>query len=1058
MTVWGLAAMLLLACGFVLLTASGARAALSWSGPTGQDTGGQGSAIVALACPSAGTCVAVDQAGAASVFDSGNPHAVTPARIDTRPPTGFACLSNTECVAVDGGGNRITFNPASPSSASTVAVDPNHSFTGLSCVSGTSTCVGVDATGYEVLFDPAAPAATRAPFPIGPLKLIAVSCVTDTLCAAIDSANKEITFNPAAPQSAPSPQTLEPGSASLTAVTCPSSTQCLAFDRTGHQIIFNPQAAGTPVTTTIDGPGNGIVAATCASSSQCVALDTAGNAVTFAPGQSQPGALTLIDPHKDLAGIACPSRCVAGDATGHVYGFSPTGGGVTTTLINAQAAYSAVACPATSQCTAMDNFGDEATFDPGSQSAAPAASVDPKADIVYGIACPSVTQCTAVDDVGQAATFNPLSPGAAKVTAIVKGHPLLAVSCPTTDQCTTVDDDRYAATFDPRNPTAAAYVDLGTPAGASLVGVACPSATQCSALDGTGDAVTFNPQAPGRPSPTRVLGGPGVAIACPAVTECIAIDSNGNRATFDPQAPATVATSPVFSTQPASLSCSSPTYCVGLDTAGQALEFDPHGVGATASRSIGDSAQVADLTCPAVTVCVAVDYAGAAFIGSQTIAGPPAALRRPSVAGRLVAGNVVTAKHGAWRGAPTSFSLQWERCRASGRSCLPITGATSQTYRLTNRDIDHAVRVAETAANQLGSSAPAPSRPTRAVAGPPAGPIVSRAQLSDPKGGRPRLILDLAAARYGPLLRTVTVRLPAGLSVAASGPAAAVSLTVRGRKVRGSVRQQSGGFAVALHRWARSLHLALDGPRLIITGTLAARVQRRQVRRLSVTIALSRTLRTVARMSVQAQPGVQVDRRAAAAPSASARDAARRARQGLLRRPDLGARWSLLTAAPLRAQTLTCGSKQPPGSLAAFASATWSDAAGTTFASGTSYGFDSVVQARRAWRQTATKAMRRCLERQLEQGSSQGVSLHATGVRLLPPPTPPAGGPVVSIRRYEVSGTASGAGQDTAVLLDVLLVGNGTWIGEDEFSVTGSSPPTAIERRVAAIQARRITS
>jgi hypothetical protein len=64
----------------------------------------------------------------------------------------------------------------------------------------------------------------------------------------------------------------------------------------------------------------------------------------------------------------------------------------------------------------------------------------------------------------------------------------------------------------------------------------------------------------------------------------------------------------------------------------------------------------------------------------------------------------------------------------------------------------------------------------------------------------------------------------------------------------------------------------------------------------------------------------------------------------------------------------------------------------------------------------------------------------------------------VSIRRYEVSGTASSAGQDTAVLLDVLLLGYGTWIGEDEFSVTGSSPPTAIERRVAAMQARRISS
>src|ERR1700689_1531746 len=99
-------------CGLVLLLPAGAHAALAWSGPTGQDTGGQGSAIVAVACPAAGTCVAVDAAGAEVVFDSGAPQASTPVPIDTVPPTGLACVSTSDCVAVDGSGNAITFNPA----------------------------------------------------------------------------------------------------------------------------------------------------------------------------------------------------------------------------------------------------------------------------------------------------------------------------------------------------------------------------------------------------------------------------------------------------------------------------------------------------------------------------------------------------------------------------------------------------------------------------------------------------------------------------------------------------------------------------------------------------------------------------------------------------------------------------------------------------------------------------------------------------------------------------------------------------------------------------------
>ncbi|MGA9857049.1 MAG: hypothetical protein WBQ18_04250 [Solirubrobacteraceae bacterium] len=839
-----------------LVMPGAARAALNWSGPVGHDSGGQGSAISAVACAQPGTCVAATQAGSVVTFDSGTPAYSAPQRIDSQPPTGLTCVNAGLCVAVDGAGNRITFNPGNPVAAITSAIDPGHSFTGVACVPQSTECVGVDATGYAVTFDASA-GGGGTPMAIDTgLKLIAVTCVPPGLaqdtCVAIDSADKEIQFTIDTVNQTPTVgaiQTVDSTANSLTAVSCPSITQCLAFDNVGHEMSTNPQAPATPQTTVLD-PGQAIVAATCPSAQQCDAVDIAGNALVFVPGQT--GSAGLVDGSRDLAGIACPSQCVSGDGTGHIHDFTPGGGGATSTLIDAQAAYAAVACASASQCTGIDNFGEAATFDPGGGTAASVASIDAAADIVYALACPSLTQCTAVDDLGKEATFNPQAPSGATPTAIVTGHPLLAVACPLTDQCTAVDDDRYAATFDPQQPTAASYVNLGTPAGTSLVGIACPGAGQCTVLDGSGDVVTYDPQSPHPSAPRRVLPSPGIAVACPSLTECVAVDSSGDRATFDPQTGSTVHTAVVSANQPAALSCPSANYCVTLDTSGQAVEFDPAGAGATAVRPIGDPALVSDLACPTISRCVAVDYAAAAFTATQTIPGAPGIIADPSIAGHLVAGDLLTARMGRWRNAPSSFVPRWERCAASGRSCRTITGATAQTYRLTRADIGHALRVAETASNPLGPGAPATSRATRAVAGPPAGPAVSRARLSLPRRGVARLTLDLTAARYGPQLRTVTVRLPAGVAVDRRGPSTTVRLEAGRRSVRGTLRRSTGGFAVTLRRPSRTLGLTIAGPRLIIAGGLAARIRGHRAGRLTLTVSVGRgrALRTTRRIAV----------------------------------------------------------------------------------------------------------------------------------------------------------------------------------------------------------------
>lgn len=52
------------------------------------------------------------------------------------------------------------------------------------------------------------------------------------------------------------------------------------------------------------------------------------------------------------------------------------------------------------------------------------------------VACPSTSQCTAVDGEGQEVTFNPVAPGTPTPGAIDGGWSVYAVTCVSTSQCT----------------------------------------------------------------------------------------------------------------------------------------------------------------------------------------------------------------------------------------------------------------------------------------------------------------------------------------------------------------------------------------------------------------------------------------------------------------------------------------------------------------------------------------------------------------------------------------------------------------------------------------------
>lgn len=309
----------------------------------------------------------------------------------------------------------------------------------------------------------------------------------------------------------------------LTAVACPASTQCTAV---GKQLVFtfDPATPGEPAATVVTGKGF-LTGVACPSLDQCTAIDSGGQEITFDP--ASPG-----DP---------------------------------TPVAVDRAILTAVACPTTAQCTAVDDAGLEVTFNPTApggrggrvpipvdQGRTPGTSEQDRLDAV---ACPSSTQCTAVDDAGLEVTFNPTAPGApgALVPILIDpagvGSPLQSlagVGCPSTGQCTAVDAGGREVTFDPAapgTPSPATIYMSGLPsanpltaASNTLSAIACPSVTQCTAV-GYEREFTFDPTAPDSPKPTTIDAEDNSGVACATASLCTAVNSTGQEVTFDPAAP-----------------------------------------------------------------------------------------------------------------------------------------------------------------------------------------------------------------------------------------------------------------------------------------------------------------------------------------------------------------------------------------------------------------------------------------------------------------------------------------------------------------------------------------
>jgi hypothetical protein len=121
------------------------------------------------------------------------------------------------------------------------------------------------------------------------------------------------------------------------------------------------------------------------------------------------------------------------------------------------------------------------------------------------------------------------------------------------------------------------------------------------------------------------------------------------------------------------------------------------------------------IACASGTFCVAADGIGDIITGVAGVAEPPTNTQPPTISGPATEGQTLIETHGTWANNPISYAYEWRRCDSSGNNCQPISGATGPSYTLTTSDVSSAIRVAETASNAEGSSAPAVSAPTAVV-------------------------------------------------------------------------------------------------------------------------------------------------------------------------------------------------------------------------------------------------------------------------------------------------------------------------------------------------------
>ena len=302
-----------LTLGCVLGVSTSLAAGPPWSSPvkifTEPTPGGYG--LQSLSCPSASSCVAVDNAKNSVTFEGsswGTPldiegdflksvscpsasfctavdiyRAITYSGSSWHPPDGIdtgltggqlhsvSCSSESFCAAVDSGGKAVTYNAGTWNMP--VGVDSNGGLNAVSCTKTESSnfCAAVDAKGGAVTYNGNAWSEVIH-VTGGGEAFWSVSCASESFCVAGGAFGYVTLYE----DGSWSPIT-KIGSNTIDGVSCPSVSFCMAVDNAGNALAYNRGVWST--FPSVD--RNGLVSVSCSSVQKCVAVDFQGDETTY---------------------------------------------------------------------------------------------------------------------------------------------------------------------------------------------------------------------------------------------------------------------------------------------------------------------------------------------------------------------------------------------------------------------------------------------------------------------------------------------------------------------------------------------------------------------------------------------------------------------------------------------------------------------------------------------------------------------------------------------------------------------------------------------------------
>ena len=328
-----------------------------------------------------------------------------------------------------------------------------------------------------------------------------------------------------------------------------------------------------------------------------------------------------------------------------MYRFDPMTGVASKRLFDATGAqFNGIACPSSTQCTAVNQVGVEYTFNPTpSPLPKPFRSVlTSNADPLQGIACLAANQCIAGDQNGNTQTFDPTAgKSTLKTKSIDASNELFGMSCANVTFCATIDGDGNA--YEGAPPTGPFHHDTlpGFPSGVDSI--ACPSTAVCAAVDNSGDLYVGRGPAwliHTSPNPAGAKGSFLSTPSCTSTTACTAVGHYINASgTYLTLAERWNGTSWLAQTTPNpggtggsalnGVSCTS-TVCFAVGnyvkaghevtlaehwTGGTSwsLQTTPNPTGATVSYLYG-------VSCTSTTACTAVGYSGSTNANRETLA------------------------------------------------------------------------------------------------------------------------------------------------------------------------------------------------------------------------------------------------------------------------------------------------------------------------------------------------------------------------------------------------------------------------------------------------------